>query len=397
MRRVVAIGVLALAVVLVPLVAAAAPAGVVPGAVTGTEQTESDGVAAAQSENFTAGERIGASIAAEQAEFEGEIGERSLEAALSRAADENETADVVRDRVERIETQLDELRERERNVSERYEAGEIDRGAYASSVAQIEAERRSLERQLNRSADVARNLSDPGAAADRGVNVSAIERLRQNASELGGQETREVARSIAGPNVGNGVGPDERGPPEHAGPPDRNDSDAGPPNATDSDRGPPEDAGTPGDGGPPEGDAGPPDDVNASDDVSNETEGPDDDNGPPEDEPGGAEGVGQSDDAGPPEHANVSDDVSNETEGSDGDGTEDDGQESEGTSDAANDTADRPIDDVPDGDPPSDDANATGGQPAAGAGNDDGAGGVDDGEADDSVEDEDADGAETDG
>lgn len=250
MRRAVAICLLAVGLVLAPLAAAAAPglAGVGDAARDATGGAQDDA-----GDEYAPGERVAGAIATEQSEFEGEVSERSFGAALAAAADNESAADVVAARLDRVETRLDDLDARNASLAERHENGSISRGTYAARVASIEAERASLERQLNASRTAADGLP-ADLLADRDVDAAAIDRLRTRASELGGPAVGELARSIAGPGVGSGVGPADRAPGEIPG----------------LDDGLPGDRGSGGDGpgvgnAPGDGDGSAADDTNATD------------------------------------------------------------------------------------------------------------------------------------
>jgi hypothetical protein len=209
MRRTVAVALLVAGLLLAPLTAAAAPgladatAGVV-----GVDASQ-DGA----NDSISPGERVSGAIGAEGAELEGEVGERSFGAALAAAETNDSAAAVVDERLDRIQTRLDRLEARNASITDSYENGSLTHGAYAARAAAIEAERASLQRQLNATRTAVDRLPEDALAAN-GVDAARIDELRTRASELTGQEVRDLARSIAGPNVGNGVGPDDRGPGE---------------------------------------------------------------------------------------------------------------------------------------------------------------------------------------
>lgn len=212
MRRTVAVALLALGLVLAPIAAAAAPGLAVGGSdeegVQIGAQSESQNGA---SERFAPGERVAGAIGAERADLDGEVGARSFGVALSRAETNESAAGVVADRLDRIRTRLATLEERNATLAERYEDGSLSRGAYAVRVAALEAERGSLARQLDATETAVDRL--PAAALEGNVvNASAIEQLRTRADELGGPVVRELARSIAGPGLGEDRRPEDRGP-----------------------------------------------------------------------------------------------------------------------------------------------------------------------------------------
>ncbi|AGN01518.1 hypothetical protein L593_07865 [Salinarchaeum sp. Harcht-Bsk1] len=204
MKRTVAVSLLVVGLLLAPLAAAAAPGLAGGDAADGGQETN---------ESFTAGERLSGAIGAERAELDGEVSERSFGAALAATETNDSAAGVVGERLDHIQQRLDDLESRNETLAAQYENGTISRGAYAARAAAIEAERASLTRQLGAVENATGRLPADALVAN-GVNASAIERLRGQASELGGQQVRELARSIAGPNLGNGIGPGDRAPDE---------------------------------------------------------------------------------------------------------------------------------------------------------------------------------------
>ncbi len=214
--------------------------------------------------NATAGEQLSGAIGVQQAEIDGEVEERAFGLAVAEADDEAR-ADAVVERANVTEERLDELEERADRLEAKHDNGTITRGQYEARMARLAAESASAERAANDSATVAEDLPAE-LVAERGADPAAIETLRERASELSGPEVAAIARSIAGPGAGEGVGPDhaQRGPPMNETP------GAGP-------NGPPaNDTGGADPGGPP----------------GNDTGGPptDDTGGPPSDDTGGPPG-----------------------------------------------------------------------------------------------------------
>lgn len=208
----------------------------------------------------SSGEQPGATFAGvvgvQGAEVEGEVAQRSLDRRLADAESNASKAAVVAGEADDAGRQLSELRERRETVERRYESGEITRGEYRSRLARIGAQIRTLERRLNATAAAAEGIPEE-TLRERGVNASAIDELRRNASEMAGGEVAEAARGIGGADTGKGLAGDP-GPPEDAGPPaNAGNGNAGPPDDTGSSDDD-DDDGTADDRG--EGAAGPPDD-----------------------------------------------------------------------------------------------------------------------------------------
>lgn len=158
-----------------------------------------------ESDDVAPGERLMGSIGAQDAELTSEVDERAFGEAIATAAAEGDTsklADLIQERTQRNEQQLDNLTERLEELDQKLENGTISKGQYNAEIAKLEVQRQSIVRTSEQAANAANGLP-ADVLVDRGINVTAIERLKANASEFGGQELREVAKSIAGPDVGN--------------------------------------------------------------------------------------------------------------------------------------------------------------------------------------------------
>lgn len=189
---------IAVAVVLVVSVAGAPLAGATPAA---NDAQESDEIAP--------GERLSGVVGVQGAELEGELDKRTFGIAVAKAATEEARADVVAGQVHDVEERLDELEERKAELEEQRESGEISQGKYEAEVARIAAEAETAERLADASAEEAGELPAE-LLADRGINAEAIQTLKDDANELSGQEVAEIARSIAGNDVGAPVGGSDR-------------------------------------------------------------------------------------------------------------------------------------------------------------------------------------------
>jgi len=138
---------------------------------------------------------------------------------------------VVEKRADRIERQIEQLRERKQALAER--EGELNEVAYTARMSRIVGEIESLERQINGTA----------AKAEReGVDVDRFDRMRANVSDLRGPKVQAAADAIPGRGPPADRGPSERGPPDDrgGGPPadagaDSNDRGNGSPDAGASD------------------------------------------------------------------------------------------------------------------------------------------------------------------
>lgn len=165
------------------------------------------------------GEQLAGAVGVQDAELDGEVTERAYGLQIANAQSDGAKADVVETQLEDVEQRLAAHEAELEELREARDGGEISNGTYQAKVATLAAEKGTTERMAGHAGETAGDL--PADVLDeRGIDVDAIEELRQNASELGGEEVSEIARSIAGDNVGYGVA-DERGPgapvdvPEH--------------------------------------------------------------------------------------------------------------------------------------------------------------------------------------
>lgn len=155
------------------------------------------------------GQQLAGVLGVQQAEIEGEIELRAFGLRVANASNETR-AEAVAEEANASEERLAELEaERERLEAAR-ENGSIAEGQYRARLAKLAAEVNTTERVINATGTTAEGL--PADLLERkGVNVTAIQTLRSQAENMTGPEVASVARSIAGPDVGQGLnegGPD---------------------------------------------------------------------------------------------------------------------------------------------------------------------------------------------
>ncbi|OAQ52906.1 hypothetical protein HTG_08750 [Natrinema mahii] len=200
------VAVILVAAVAVPLAAATvAPTG---GAQDGTDGGAQDGTdGGAGNDSVAPGEQFAAAVGVQNAELEGDVSERAFGVRLA-GAETNETkAAVIATEVNESRQRIGELESRLATLNESREAGEISEGRYRAEVATAVAEMRGIERRATAAEAAAAEVPDR-ALADNGVDAETIRTLRDRAGELGGPETAEIARSIAGDDVGRSTGED---------------------------------------------------------------------------------------------------------------------------------------------------------------------------------------------
>lgn len=156
-------------------------------------------------ESVAPGERLTGVVGVQNAEIDGEVSDRTFGVKIANAESDAAKADVVGDRLEEIEERLDEHETALDELEATRESGDMSHGEYRAKVATVAAETAATERAAE-SANAAAGELPREILEERGVDVDAIEELRDRASELGGPETAEIARSIAGENVGSSIG-----------------------------------------------------------------------------------------------------------------------------------------------------------------------------------------------
>lgn len=194
------------------------------------------------------GERLSGILGVQGAEIQNEVESRAFGIQVAQAASEGARAGVVADRLVSIEERINDLEERKATLERARENGSLSDGAYGAQIAQVAAEMAGAKQLVNQSANASQGLPAE-LLAERGINASAIQTLSQRASELAGPEVAAIARSIAGPGVGQApgrVGPPAGVPGNGTGPPmsdERAGNETGDRTETDRGGGPPDGAG----------------------------------------------------------------------------------------------------------------------------------------------------------
>lgn len=168
--------------------------------------------------NATSGEQLTGVIGVGEAELEANIEQRAFGIQIAAAANDEEKARIIAEQVDEIENQTKDLRDRKAELNDTLDDGEISPGQYRVRITEIAAGSASVDQAASQAQNVATsaNISEE-VREDLGISTEHIEKLRNNASDLRGGEVAEIAKEIAGPQVGGPVG----GPPEEIpGPPD---------------------------------------------------------------------------------------------------------------------------------------------------------------------------------
>ena len=210
--------VLVLAALLVAAVAAVPIAGL---AATGDAPAQTDGTNASNANTSVApGERLAGVMNVQEAELEGEIDERAFGIRVAKAATNASKASVVDDQLSNVKQRLADLEQRKQELRKARENGSLSEGRYRAEVSELAAETGTATRLANQSETVTRGL--PTAVLEsKGINVTAIQTLQTQAQNLTGPEVADIAREIAGPNVGTPAGERPERPPQSGGPDER--------------------------------------------------------------------------------------------------------------------------------------------------------------------------------
>lgn len=191
---------------------------VVPAAGAMAQETDDD-----EGDDISPGERLSGVVGVQSAEFDGEIERNAFRIGLERADDNATKARHIAEKLNESERRMAELQERKTELDQQRENDTISEGRYRAQMARIATETRTVEHQLNDSNATAERLPRETLEAN-GVNTTALNTLRNSASEMRGGEVAEIARSIAG----NRSGMVDRGPPADVGPDADRGGDGGP-------------------------------------------------------------------------------------------------------------------------------------------------------------------------
>lgn len=161
-------------------------------------------------ESVAPGERFAGVVNVQEAEFEGEVGERAYGIKVAKAASNESKAEVVKAQLEDVEQRLAELEQRKQDLAEARENGSISEGRYRAEMSELAVKTETAKRLANQSENVTRGL--PADVLTAKGNATAIQSLQERAGQLAGPEVADIARSIAGPDVGGPPG--DRGPGE---------------------------------------------------------------------------------------------------------------------------------------------------------------------------------------
>lgn len=172
-----------------------------------TTTTQND--TANASTNVTPGGQLMGVIGVQQSELNGTVHGRAFGHKMARAATNESKASVVADQATDIKEQLRELREEKRQLRKAYRNGSISTAKYHAEMAELAAETQNVRRMANATANASAGVPE-SQLAEKGVNVTAIQTLENEAANLSGRQVASIAHSIAGPKVGTWMADEHR-------------------------------------------------------------------------------------------------------------------------------------------------------------------------------------------
>lgn len=184
----------------------------------------------ANATDVSPGQRLAGVVGAGQAEFEGEVTSRAYGLQYAGASSNASKAQVVQERLTDARERLQTLEQRKAALNEARANGSMSEGEYRARMTALAARGQQLEQLVNASEVRARGLPED-VLASKGINVTAIRTLQAQAANLTGNEVAEIARSVAGPEVGQSIA---RGPSGDLGGPPVDDPGVGDPNDTET-------------------------------------------------------------------------------------------------------------------------------------------------------------------
>ncbi len=152
------------------------------------------------------GAQLAGVVAVQGVEVRGELAERRFGHQVATARSNASRVGVVAERVEQLQAETAAIRERRQALLAARANGSIGPAAFRAEMAALAARGGTIETAAERTGSVAAGL-DRERLAERGVNATAIDRLRTEARNATGPEAAAIGRSIAGNDVGRGLGP----------------------------------------------------------------------------------------------------------------------------------------------------------------------------------------------
>ncbi|WP_229109026.1 hypothetical protein [Halapricum desulfuricans] len=196
----------------VALVVVVAALFVTPAAALSLSGTNQSAPQTTADDSIAPGAQLAGVVAVGQTEIDGAVEGRAFGQMIAAAESNASKAAVVADRLPAMTDRLDDLRQQREELRTAYENGTLDRDTYRAKMVALASRIQQIEHRLNQSRAVAGALPEQARSA-AGLDIDRVDRLREQAGEMRGGEIAEIARGIAGPNVGMGIPDSPGGPP----------------------------------------------------------------------------------------------------------------------------------------------------------------------------------------
>ncbi|WP_276301874.1 hypothetical protein [Halorussus lipolyticus] len=147
------------------------------------------------------GQQLAGAVGAQGASLQGDLWNRTLAGRLRNATTPGERAEVLRNEVKLLESNLAALQSVRGNLTEEWADGEISEGQYRASLSEFVVRARTVELRANQTARVAEELS-VRTRETHDVNVSYIRSLGEEAHALY-QFEDEIGQEVANETLAN--------------------------------------------------------------------------------------------------------------------------------------------------------------------------------------------------
>jgi hypothetical protein len=176
---------------------------------TETETTETETNETDENDTVSPGAQLSGIVGVGEAELSGEVESRAFGIRVAQAASNESKAGVLKDQLNRTGQRLEEIEAQRAELKNASENGSISQGEYRARLAKLHAESQTIKNIANQTNKTAGDLPEKTLEAND-VNTTAIRTLSDRAKNLSGPEVAEIARGIAGNDVGRSAGPLDR-------------------------------------------------------------------------------------------------------------------------------------------------------------------------------------------
>ena len=159
------------------------------------EETDED-----EDVDLSPGQELSAVVNVQANEVEHAVEAHQFANQLENADSDEEKAEIVAEHVEETEMDVKDVEEKKEELKELREEGEISEAQYHIEMAEAVSESQGTEKMADHAATAAEGVDDE-ALEEVGVDEEQLNHLKENASDLSGEEVSEIAQELAGPPV----------------------------------------------------------------------------------------------------------------------------------------------------------------------------------------------------